>query len=113
MSAVNPRKDKSKKKPYEIKRADLNLDEYRVEQESKEPSRLFKRGFNHLLHSTQFWLYVLIQLLAVYCGFGQIFFCVGVLWSFYANTGKRKEGEMSAYSLFNEGIQGYSIQVLQ
>jgi hypothetical protein len=29
----------------------------------------------------------------------------GILWMFYANTGRREAGEKSAYSLFNDDIE--------
>lgn len=95
------------KKPYNIKRSDLNLEEYVQQQDEKSPAILIRRALTHLAYSRQLYAYVAVQLLAMWYGFGQIFFCIGLLWSFYANTGTRKEGEMSAYSIFNEGVQAY------
>ncbi|KAK8154132.1 hypothetical protein BC567DRAFT_40253 [Phyllosticta citribraziliensis] len=102
---MQPAKSKKPKKPYHIKKADLHLDEYIEEQNSKNPSLLFRRGVDHLKSSLQFKLYLVLQLVAALTGFGQVFFIFGVFWAMIANTGKRKKGEMSAYSLFNEDVQ--------
>ncbi|KAF8455856.1 hypothetical protein BGX38DRAFT_1164931, partial [Terfezia claveryi] len=39
--------------------------------------------------------------------------CIGILWMMYANTGTRKEGEKSAYSLFNENFEAFVSQLLR
>ncbi|KAI9773113.1 MAG: hypothetical protein M1840_008234 [Geoglossum simile] len=96
---------KAKKKPYHIKKADLHLDEYRKEQQDRSPALLFKRAVNGLRVSRQFHLYVAIQLVAIMAGYGQVMLVIGLFWAMVVNTGKRKEGEMSAYSLFNEGVE--------
>ncbi|KAL0259105.1 hypothetical protein SLS55_006610 [Diplodia seriata] len=102
-------KDSSKapkaKKPYHIKKADLHLDEYIEEQNSKNPSLLLQRAVTHLKQSFQFKLYLVLQLVAVMVGYGQAMLIVGLLWAMVTNTGKRKEGELSAYSLFNKDVQ--------
>jgi len=95
------------KKPYNIKRSDLNLGEYIQQEDEKSPIILIRRALIHLAYSRQLYAYIAIQLLAIWYGFGQVFFCVGILWSFYVNTGTRKEGEMSAYSIFNPGVEAY------
>ncbi|KAF2140302.1 uncharacterized protein K452DRAFT_299663 [Aplosporella prunicola CBS 121167] len=98
-------KQKKQKKPYHIKKADLHLDEYIEEQNSKDPKILWQRGVNRLKSSFQFKLYIALQLIAAAVGYGQAMLIVGILWAMIANTGKRKEGEMSAYSLFNKDVQ--------
>ncbi|KAI9822478.1 MAG: hypothetical protein M1827_000197 [Pycnora praestabilis] len=94
------------KKPYHIKKADLHLDEYKQEQASRSPSILLKRAVNALKTSRQFHSFVALQIVAALIGYGQVMLVVGLMWAMIANTGKRKEGEMSAYSLFNEGVEG-------
>ncbi|OJD33054.1 aminotransferase class iv [Diplodia corticola] len=93
------------KKPYHIKKADLHLDEYIEEQNSKNPSLLLQRAVAHLRNSVQFKLYLVLQLVAVAVGYGQAMLIVGLLWAMITNTGKRREGELSAYSLFNKDVQ--------
>ena len=75
------------------------------EQNSKNPSLLVQRAASHLRNSFQFKLYLALQLVAVMIGYGQAMLIVGLLWAMIVNTGKRREGEMSAYSLFNEDVQ--------
>ena len=96
---------KAKKKPYHIRKADLHLDEYRKEQRDRSPALLFKRAVNGLRFSRQFHLYVAVQLVAILAGYGQVMLVIGLFWAMVVNTEKRKEGEMSAYSLFNEGVE--------
>lgn len=93
------------KKPYHIKKADLHLDEYIEEQNSKKPSLLIQRAVTHLKTSFQFKLYLVLQCIAVLAGYGQAMLIVGLLWAMIANTGKRRDGELSAYSLFNDDVQ--------
>lgn len=93
------------KKPYHIKKADLHLDEYIEEQNSKNPSLLIERAVTRLKTSFQFKLYLVLQLVAVLIGYGQAMLITGLLWAMIANTGKRKDGELSAYSLFNKDVQ--------
>jgi hypothetical protein len=96
---------KAKKKPYHIRKADLHLDEYRKEQQDRSPTLLFKRAVNCLWFSRQFHLYAAVQLAAILIGYGQVMLVIGLFWAMVINTGKREEGEMSAYSLFNEGVE--------
>ncbi|KAK5165318.1 hypothetical protein LTR04_001391 [Oleoguttula sp. CCFEE 6159] len=96
---------KRPKKPYDIKKADLHLDEYIAEQDSRSPKILLQRAYTHLRSSRQFHSYLALQSVAALIGYGQPMLVVGLLWAMYVNTGKRKEGEMSAYSLFNEGVE--------
>ncbi|EPS44398.1 hypothetical protein H072_1611 [Dactylellina haptotyla CBS 200.50] len=98
-------KDKASKKPYHIKRADLELEDYQLQQEQKSFALLATRGFNALIHSRQFYVYLLLQAIAAWFKLGQGFLCVGILWMMYANTGKRKAGEKSSWSVFNEGFE--------
>ncbi|KAF4313182.1 Aminotransferase class IV [Botryosphaeria dothidea] len=101
----DPAKAPKVKKPYHIKKADLHLDEYIEDQNSKNPSLLAQRVVAHLKASFQFKLYLALQFVAVVAGYGQAMLIVGLLWAMIANTGKRKDGELSAYSLFNEDVQ--------
>ncbi|KAK6340105.1 hypothetical protein TWF730_001876 [Orbilia blumenaviensis] len=99
-------KDKSLKKPYHIKRADLDLDDYQLQQEQKSFSLLFSRGVQALVRSRQFYAYLVLQAVAAWFRLGQVFLCVGFLWMMYANTRKfRNEGEKSSWSVFNEGFE--------
>lgn len=93
------------KKPYHIKKADLHLDEYIEEQNSKNPALLLQRAVAHLKTSFQFKVYLGLQFVAVLAGYGQAMLIIGLLWAMVANTGKRKDGEVSAYSLFNKDVQ--------
>ncbi len=107
MSTPKPKPKTKPKKPYHIKRSDLNLTEYKKERSDRSPQILFNRALTSLKTSRQFHLYIGLQILAVVSGYGQVMLAVGLLWAMIANTGKRKEGEMSAYSLFNEGVEAY------
>ncbi|KAK6522933.1 hypothetical protein TWF281_002362 [Arthrobotrys megalospora] len=99
-------KDKSAKKPYHIKRADLELEDYQLQQEQKSFSLLFSRGIHALVRSKQFYAYLILQAVAAWYGFGQAFLCVGILWMMVANTRlKKKEGEMSSWSVFNKNFE--------
>ncbi|KAF3928435.1 hypothetical protein ABW20_dc0101643 [Dactylellina cionopaga] len=98
-------KDKATKKPYHIKRADLELEDYQLQQEQKSFLLLLSRGYQALIHSRQFHAYLLLQAIAAWFKLGQVFFCVGILWMMYSNTGKRKEGQKSSWSVFNEGFE--------
>ncbi|KAI5787600.1 hypothetical protein DFH27DRAFT_573999 [Peziza echinospora] len=117
-------KVKKPKKPYEFKKADLRLDEYKQEIRDRSPGLLLRSARDTLLTSRQFHLYIAIQCVAGYFGFGQIMVCIGepknvslletsaytqrqtgILWMFYVNTGTRKDGEKSAYSVFNENFE--------
>lgn len=105
VSAAQKQPKKKEKKPFHIKRADLHLEEYVEEQNSKDPRLLVKRAFEHLKHSLQFKLFILLQVIAIWFGHGLLMLIIGLIWAMLANTGKRKEGEKSAYSLFNEGVE--------
>ncbi|KAI9722954.1 MAG: hypothetical protein M1812_001403 [Candelaria pacifica] len=105
MNPPTPTPKPKSKKPYHIKRQDLQLEAYKKERLDRSPQALLNRGINALKTSRQFHLYVGIQILASISGFGQVMLAVGLLWAMISNTGKRKEGEMSAYSLFNEGVE--------
>lgn len=132
---------KKPKKPFFIKKADLDLDGYKKEIQDQSPRLLFNRAVNTLRTSRQFHFYVALQLLSAVLGFGQVMLCVGslplitlawfaivlsvqgggttdwladgsfrsaplgILWMMIANTGKRKPGEKSAYSLFNDDVE--------
>ncbi|KAF3913785.1 hypothetical protein ABW21_db0200223 [Orbilia brochopaga] len=98
-------KDKASKKPYHFSRADLDLDDYQLQQEQKSTSLLLSRAFNALINSRQFYVYLVLQAIAAWFKVGQVFFCIGILWMMYANTGRRKEGEMSSWSVFNKGFE--------
>jgi len=96
---------KERKKRYYISRKELDIEGYKQELLEKSPSALLARAAHALKASRQFRLYVALQLLAALAGYGQVFFCVGFLWMFYVNTGTRRAGEKSAYSVFNEGVE--------
>jgi hypothetical protein len=100
-------KEKKQKKPFHVKREDLDLPGYIEEQNSKKPSVLFERLLDHTIRSNKFRLYVVLQLVAASLGWGQLMLIIGLGWMMVANTGTRKEGEMSAYSLFNKDVVGY------
>ncbi|KAF2496572.1 hypothetical protein BU16DRAFT_336404 [Lophium mytilinum] len=105
MAPKSKDKPRKPKKPYHIKREDLHLEEYIEERDSKDPRIFFSRLGRHFYHSTQLRIYIALQVIAVYIGFGQLMLIIGLFWAMLANTTKRKEGEMSAYSLFNEGVE--------
>ena len=94
-----------KKKPFDIKIADLNLEEYIQEQNAKSPELLLQRAVHTLKTSKQFRVYIGLQLLAAIVGYGQVMLVIGIFWAMLANTGKREEGSMSAYSLFNANAE--------
>src|SRR5947207_276710 len=104
IAVTNPSKHASKK-PWHVSRRDLDLDAYRLEQDRKSITKLLYRGLAHVSSSRQFHVYLLLQAIAAWYGVGQVFFCVGILWGFYTNTGTRKEGEMSSWSVFNKDFQ--------
>jgi hypothetical protein len=101
-----PKKDKKAKKPYHVSRADLDLPTYIEEQNAKSPRVLWNRFLDHTIYSFQFKLYVVVQIVAASLGLGQLMLIIGLGWMMLANTTKRKEGEKSAYSLFNPGVEG-------
>ena len=96
---------KKNKKPYHFSKADLQLDEYIEERNSRSPTLLLKKAYSNLKNSRQFYAYIILQVAAALIGYGQVMLVIGLFWAMIANTGKRKEGEMSAYSLFNEGVE--------
>ncbi|CAG7824664.1 unnamed protein product [Allacma fusca] len=52
------------------------------------------------------WLFAYIGFVKI--GFGAVYFCVTALWFIYASTStrrKKKKGEKSAYSVFNENCE--------
>ncbi|RPA97456.1 hypothetical protein L873DRAFT_1690947 [Choiromyces venosus 120613-1] len=98
-------KQKKQKKPFHIKREDLDLAGYKKDLQDRSPAHLFNRAVTSLRTSRQFHLYLLIQALAAAIGYGQLALCIGILWMCYVNTGKRAEGEKSAYSIFNENAE--------
>lgn len=75
----NKQKRKKPKKPYHIKRSDLNLDEYKKEIQDRSPGHLFHSALATLRVSRQFHLYLLLQCLAAAVGYGQIMLCIGNL----------------------------------
>jgi hypothetical protein len=75
---MEKQKTKKPKKPYQIKRSELNLDEYKQEIKDRSPGHLFQRGLATLRTSRQFHLYLALQILAIVFGYGQIMFCIGL-----------------------------------
>ena len=104
-SKVTSADKKKNKKPYHISRADLQLDEFIEERNSRSPSLLIQKAYNHLKHSRQFHIYIVLQVVSALIGYGQVMLVLGLFWAMIANTGKRKQGEKSAYSLFNENVE--------
>ncbi|KAI5851446.1 hypothetical protein DFP73DRAFT_537186 [Morchella snyderi] len=105
MQKKEQNKPKRVKKPYDIKKADLDLAGYRKELDDRSPAHLFQRAITSLRASRQFHLYLLLQAIAAFFGYGQFVFCIGILWMCYVNTGTRKDGEKSAYSVFNKDVE--------
>ncbi|KAI9697507.1 MAG: hypothetical protein M1820_007773 [Bogoriella megaspora] len=105
--SAKPSADKRKsKKPYHIPRSSLDIPGFIEERDSRRPSLLLTNFYYKLRTSRQFHLYVLLQALTATIGYGQVMFIVGLFWAMLANTRKRQKGEMSAYSLFNPGVEG-------
>lgn len=55
------------------------MEGYKQELVEKSPSALLARAARALKASRQFRLYVALQLLAALVGYGQVFFCIGLL----------------------------------
>lgn len=70
-------KQKRQKKPYHIKKADLDLAGYKKDLEDRSPAHLFQRAVTSLRTSRQFHLYLFLQALAAVSGYGQFMFCIG------------------------------------
>ena len=66
---------------YYISRRELDIEGYKQELLEKSPSALLARAAHALKASRQFRLYVALQLLAALAGYGQVFFCVGLLYA--------------------------------
>ncbi|EFO83890.1 hypothetical protein CRE_14874 [Caenorhabditis remanei] len=52
-----------------------------------------------------FVLYVIGQSLAIWTEFGCVFLIISLIFFTYWNTGRRRRGEMSAYSVFNQNCE--------
>uniref|UniRef100_A0A1I7U6Q3 SAYSvFN domain-containing protein n=1 Tax=Caenorhabditis tropicalis TaxID=1561998 RepID=A0A1I7U6Q3_9PELO len=50
-------------------------------------------------------VYVIGQALAAWVQFGAVFFILSLILFTYWNTGRRRHGEMSAYSVFNQNCE--------
>lgn len=50
-------------------------------------------------------VYVVGQALAAWVQFGAVFFILSLILFTYWNTGRRRRGEMSAYSVFNDNCE--------
>lgn len=70
-------KQKKQKKPFHIKRGDLDLAGYKKDLQDRSPAHLFNRAVTSLRTSRQFHLYLLIQALAAAIGYGQLALCIG------------------------------------
>ena len=44
-------------------------------------------------------------LISYFLQFGSIFFCVSIIYFIFTNLGQRKDGELSAYSMFNDNYE--------
>jgi hypothetical protein len=51
----------------------------------------------------QIVLWFLLFYIFLYIEFGAVYFIISMIYVMYQNTGTRKPGELSAYSVFNEG----------
>jgi hypothetical protein len=70
---------KKRKKPFHIKRSDLDLDGYRKEIQDQSPTYLVQRALTALKVSRQFHLFVGLQVVAAFFGYGQVMLCIGML----------------------------------
>ncbi|KAI5779976.1 hypothetical protein EDC01DRAFT_633424 [Geopyxis carbonaria] len=98
-------KPKRTKKPFYLKKSDLDLEDYKKEIQDQSPRHLLKTLVERLRTSKKFHIWCLLQIIAALLGFGQVMACIGILWMFHSNTQERKAGEKSAYSLFNKNIE--------
>ena len=99
-----PLSKRAAKKPHHIPRSTLaaSLPAYRAELVARDPTYLVRRAFDAVITSRKFWVYVLLQCVAAWVGYGQAMLCVGILWGMLEGTGRR-EGGLSPWSVFNEG----------
>jgi len=65
------------KKPFYLKKADVDLDGYRKELQDQSPAYLAQRAVAALKSSRQFHIYLLLQSVAAFCGYGQVMMCIG------------------------------------
>jgi hypothetical protein len=65
------------KKPFHLKKADVDLDGYRKELQDRSPAHLAQRAVTALKSSRQFHIYLLLQSVAAFCGYGQVMMCIG------------------------------------
>ncbi|KAL3895980.1 MAG: hypothetical protein SGCHY_004368 [Lobulomycetales sp.] len=58
-----------------------------------------------LFSSPAVWVYLVLQVLGIYIGFGELVLILSIFYLIYTNLGARSPGEKSAYSVFNEGVE--------
>lgn len=76
-SQREPKRNKKDKKPFHIKKKDLDLDEYRRELADREPQKLAAKAVKAIAKSRKFWMYVVLQIVAAAVGYGQFMLCIG------------------------------------
>lgn len=57
---------------------------------------------NHSGFVFELLIYVILQLACYYIELGSAFFIIALLYAMFRNTGKRRDGSKSAYSVFNK-----------
>jgi len=110
MALKSKNKIKKPKKPYHIKREDLHLEEYKEYKEYiEERDRIrFSDLMRPLYRSVQFRIYIGLQLVASFIGFGRLMLLIGFFWTMHPMLTDRSVREMmekSAYSLFINGVE--------
>jgi len=77
-------KERSKKirKPFHLKKADVDLDGYRKEIQDQSPAYLAQRAMAALKSSRQFHIYLVLQIVAAFSGYGQVMMCIGTYHCF-------------------------------
>jgi hypothetical protein len=77
MEESKERSRKKIKKPYHLKKADVDLDGYKKDIQDRSAAHLLERAFVAIKTSRQFHLFLALQAAAAACGVGQIMLCIG------------------------------------
>jgi hypothetical protein len=80
MENSKERPKKKIKKPYHLKKSDVDLDGYRKDIQDRDPAHLLKRAVAAIKTSRQLHLFLVLQTVAAACGVGQVMLCIG--WFF-------------------------------
>lgn len=75
-----------------------NDDETEIEQTEDIKTFTIKLALQILLWTILFALFIKLE-------FGAVYFVISLLFIIYLNTGKRKKGKISAYSVFNPNVE--------